>query len=127
MNFLNILEIKRDNMDMQDDKIKALLSGTKIKAGENLTYRIMRQIEAEQALVRKKATNSRPVINNMITIFGVMYLLIAIAGLIVYFSAGKEALESMKFFAPVILIASACGIFWSISTFDDRRRSKHKS
>ena len=64
--------------DMQDDKIKDLLSGTKIKAGENLKFRIMQQIETENALSRKKVTNTRPILGNMLTIFGVMYLLIAI-------------------------------------------------
>lgn len=112
---------------MQDDKIRELLSGTKVTAGGNLKFRIMHQIEAEQALARKKVTNTRPAINNMIIIFGIMYLLIVLVGLTVYFSGGKDAVESVKFFAPVILIASACGIFWGISTYDDRRRSKHKN
>ncbi|MFV0330381.1 MAG: hypothetical protein ACK5KL_11280 [Dysgonomonas sp.] len=119
--------MNKNNIDMQDDKIKDLLSGAKIKAGENLKFRIMHQIEAEQALARKKVTNTRPAINNMMTIFGIMYILIIVTGLIVYFSGGKDALDSIKFFAPVILIASACGIFWGISTYDDRRRSRHKA
>lgn len=112
---------------MQDDKIRDLLSGTKIKAGENLKFRIMHQIQAEQALSRKKVKNTRPAIHNTMTMFGIMYVLIAIVGLIVYFSGGTDAIESVKFFAPVILIASACGIFLGISTFDDRRRSKHRA
>jgi len=119
--------MNKNNIEMQDDRIKELLSGTKIKAGENLKFRIMHQIEAEQALARKKVKSPRPAIINMMSILGVMYMLVVVAGLVVYFSGGKDALESIKFFAPVILIASACGIFWGISAFDDNRRSKQRT
>ena len=112
---------------MQDDKIKDLLSGTKIKAGENLKFRIMQQIETENALSRKKVTNTRPILGNMLTIFGVMYLLIAIVAIFIYSSSGKGALETTTFMIPAILIASVCGMFLTISVYDDRRRSKHKT
>lgn len=73
-------------MNTQDDKIRELLSGTKMKAGENLKYRIMHQIEAEKALTRQKnkAVSSNPFIGNMIAIFGVMYALIAMVALGTY-------------------------------------------
>lgn len=116
-------------MNIQDDKIRELLSGTKMKAGENLKYRIMHQIETEQALTRqkKKVASSNPFIGNMIAIFGVMYALIVMVALGAYLIGGKDALESLQFIAPVVLIASACGIFWMISMYDDRRRSKEKA
>lgn len=112
---------------MQDDKIKELLSGTKMKAGENLKYRIMQQIETEKALVPKKKASSRPVIKNMLTTFGVMYALIAIVGMAVYSTSGQSGLSSATFLVPVILISSVCSMFWMISVYDDRRRSKHKA
>ncbi|MDR1715914.1 MAG: hypothetical protein LBS20_08710 [Prevotella sp.] len=112
---------------MQDDRIKDLLSGTKMKAGENLKYRIMQQIETEKALVPKKSVSSRPVIKNMLTVFGVMYALIAIVGLAVYSTSGQSGLSSATFLVPVILISSVCSMFWMISIYDDRRRSKHKA
>lgn len=111
---------------MQDDKFRNLLSGTRIKASENLKFRIMQQIETEKALSREKKPDSRPLIGNMLSIFGIMYALIALVGLGVYFSGGKSALESVTFFIPVILIGSVCSMFWMISAYDDRRRSKQK-
>ena len=105
---------------------KEILSGTKMKAGENLKYRIMQQIQTEAALFRKKKANSSPLIGNMFSIFGVMYALIAAVALGVYFMGGTGALESIIFFIPVIMITSVCGIFWMISAYDDRRRSKYK-
>lgn len=109
---------------MQDDKLKNILAGTKLKAHENLKYRIMQQIETENALSPKKIRNTAPLIGNMLTTFGIMYTLITIIGLGVYHSGGQNALESAAFFLPVILIASVCGIFWMISMYDDQRRSK---
>lgn len=112
---------------LQDDKLKELLAGTDIKAGENLKFRVMQQIETETALLPKKVKSSRLLIGNTIISFGIIYILIVITGLSVFFTGGKEALESVTFFAPVIMIASAGSIFWMISTYDDRRRSKHKN
>lgn len=111
---------------MHDDGFREPLSSTKMKARENLKFRIMQQIETEKALSQKKKTDTSPLIGNMLSVFGVMYALIAIVGLGVYFSGGKSALESVTFFIPVILIASVCSMFWMISTYDDRRRSKQK-
>lgn len=112
---------------MQDDKLKDLLSGSGMKASENLKFRIMHQIEAEKSLSRKEKPDIRPFISNMFSIFGVMYLLIVILALAVYFMGGKSALESVVFFIPVILIASVCAVFWLISSYDDRRQSKQKT
>jgi len=113
----------------QDDKIRELLSGTKLKAGENLKYRIMHQIETETALSKskKKVNKTRPLIGNMITIFGIIYGLIVLLGLTIYLTGGKDALSSIAFFAPVVLIASAGGLFWMISIYDDRRRSNKRT
>ncbi|MBF0761504.1 hypothetical protein IR148_10655 [Dysgonomonas mossii] len=125
----NNKKYKYNDMNMQDDKIRELLSGTRMKASDNLKYRIMHQIEAERALMHEKSKvqSSSPFIGNMFAIFGVMYALIAIVALVVYFAAGKDALQSAMFFAPILLIASACGMFGFISVYDDRRRSKHKA
>jgi hypothetical protein len=114
---------------MQDDKIRELLSGTKMKAGENLKYRIMHRIETEKALTRqkKKAVNSNPFIGSTVAVFGVMYALIALVVLGTYFIGGQGALKSFQFFAPVVLIASACSIFWMISVYDDSRKNRQKT
>lgn len=119
--------MNKKDLNKEDALFKEILSGTKMKAGENLKFRIMQQIQTETALSRKKKEASRPLIGNMFSIFGVMYALIVAVGLGVYFMGGVSALESLLFFLPVILIASVCGMFWMISAYDDRRRSKHKA
>lgn len=119
--------MNKNNINPQDQKIKELFSGTKMRAGDNLKFRIMQQIETEKALVPKKSTSSRPIIKNMLTIFGAMYALIAVVGLFTYAKEGVNALSSISFFLPVILICCVCSMFWMISAYDDRRRSKGKS
>ena len=118
--------MNKKDINKEDALFKEILSGTKMQAGENLKFRIMQQIQTEAAFSRKKKTVASPQIGNMFSIFGVMYALIVVVGLGIYFMGGKSALESVLFFLPVILIASVCGMFWMISTYDDRRRSKHK-
>lgn len=114
---------------MQDDRIRALFAGTKIKAGENLKYRIMQQIETESVLYGKKAKNRNvvPLIKNILSVFVIMYALIALTAAGVYATGGISALKSVTFFIPVILIASVCGLFLMISVLDDRRRSRRHS
>lgn len=110
----------------KDDNLKKLLSTTKMKASENLRYRVMQQIETEQALSRKKTKSSRPVIGSMLTIFGIMYALIAIAGVIAYTTIGVQALTSSTFILSVVFISSICGLYWLITSFDERRKARGK-
>lgn len=110
---------------MQDDKLKQLLSSTKMKADENLKFRIMQQIETEKSLSRNKMTESRSIIPNMLTIFGVMYLIIGLLAFGTYFAGGGKALNSATFYIPVILISVVCGMYWMITCFDERRHEKH--
>jgi hypothetical protein len=119
----------KKSINMQDDQIRAFFSGTKVKAGVNLKFRIMQQIETESVLAGKKSKSRSvmPSIWSMVSVLGVMYALIAIVAIGVYLMGGKSALESITFFVPVILIASVCGFFLMISIFDDRRRSKKGS
>lgn len=124
LNFKLTYNMNKDNINIPDSQLKEILAETKIKASENLKYRIMQQIETEKALSPQKVKNSIPLIGNMISIFGIMYALIALTGIGVYLTGGKNALESITFLLPVMLIASVCSIFWMISTYDDQRRSK---
>lgn len=117
----------KNNINKHDEILKDLLSGTKMKAGENLKFRIMQQIETEKALSPKKATSTRSILGNMLSIFGVMYAIIGIVGFFVYYTAGQSALNSISFYGVVVLIASICSVFWMISAYDDQRRSKQKS
>jgi len=114
--------------NIQDEKIKELLSGTKLKASDNLKYRIMQQIQTESALSKKKlkAKSSESIWSNLIPVFGVMYLLIIGLGLGMYFTSGKEGLLSPTFFAVTIMIITICSAFLAITFYDNKRRLKQK-
>lgn len=112
------------NSEMKkDEDLKKLFAQTGVKASDNLKYRIMQQIETEQALSRKKKAKSRPILGSMLSIFGVMYALIAAIGVGVYASAGSSALMSSTFILPVVFISSVCGLYWLITVFDDKRKA----
>ena len=116
----------KENIKMQDDKIREILSLSKIKTGENLKYRIMQQIETESVLSAKKSKSKNliPIIGNSFLIIGIMYALVALVALGIYINGGIEALSSLAFFAPVIMISLVCSMFWMISIYDDKRRFK---
>lgn len=118
---LYIFDMDNKNIMKKDDDLKRLFSETKLEASANLKYRIMHQIETEQALSRKQA-KSRPVIGSMLSIFGVMYALIAILAVGIYVTMGSEALMSKLFFIPLIFISSICGLYWLITVFDEKRK-----
>lgn len=126
LNFKLTCNMDKDNINTPDSLLKEILADTKIKAGKNLKYRIMQQIETEKVFSPQKVKNSTPLIGNMFSIFGIMYALIAMIGIGVYLTGGKNALESITFLLPVTLVASVCSIFWMISTYDDQRRSKQQ-
>lgn len=122
--------MEKNDIKMQDEQIRKLFSGTKLKAGENLKYRIMQQIETESVLVGKKAVKNKSVmslISSMVSVFGVMYGLIGLIAVAVFFSGGRSALESVTFLVPVIMVATVCVMFLMISVFDDKRISKHSA
>ena len=117
------------NQHKEDEQIRQLLSSTKINASENLKYRIMRQIETENALVPKKGKpikESGNVLKEMGALFGTMYAVLAamIAG--VYFLFGKEFLLSPQFIGSVILVASVFSLLWLISRLDSHLREKKR-
>ena len=112
--------------NIEDSQFRDLLSGTRLEASDNLKFRIMQQIGTEKALSKQQASKTRSGFGNILSILGVMYSLIAILGIGVYFTYGSEALTSPSLYMPFILITSACSVFLFISTFDDRRHSKHK-
>lgn len=114
--------------NIQDEKIKELLSGTTLKASDNLKYRIMRQIQTESYFSKKKikAKSSESVWNSLIPVLGVMYALITSLGLGMYFTSGKEGLLSPIFFAVTIMIVTICSAFLVITFYDNKRRMKYK-
>lgn len=119
--------MEKDKINTQEDALKRILANSTLKGSDNLKYRIMHQIEVEKTVFKERKTDTYPFVANMFSIFGIMYLFIAIIGGIVYFSGGKEALLSIAFFIPAVLIASVCSVFWMISIYDDKRVNTQRS
>jgi len=117
------------DIKMQDEKIKEILSFSKMKVGENLKYRIMQQIETESVFSAKKSKikDMRPLVGNSFLIFGVMYSLIILTVIGFFLTGGIESIIMLTFIVPVIMISLVCSIFWLISIYDDKRRFKQQN
>lgn len=112
--------------DIVDNRFRKILSETKIPTSDNLKFRIMQQIETEKALSKQKNKSSFSILDNMFSIFGTMYTVIALIAAAVYIWAGKEALESTYTYLTIILIVSVCSMFWMLSLYDEKRRKKNR-
>lgn len=118
----------KQNVNIEDEKIKSLLLGTKISASDNLKYRIMQQIESEKALARKnvKVPQRESVLGNFFSIYGVVYAIIAVFAAGLYFTSGKDSLMSSSFFGVAILVVVVGSAFLAITMIDNRRFLKKK-
>lgn len=117
------------NQNKEDEQLRKILSSSKINASENLKYRIMRQIEAENSLLPKKEKPikvSGNILKEMGIHFGIMYAVLAVMIAGVYFFLGKELLLSPQFIWTVILVASVFSLLWLISRLDSYLRDKKR-
>ena len=116
----------KDKINKQDDDLRNLFAGTKVRASENLKYRIMQQIETESVLTGKKAASKSVVssIRGVVSVMGVMYVLMTIACVGIYLTGGFEALLSLEYLTPVIMISLVCCVYLMITILDDRRHYK---
>lgn len=118
------------NNNTSDDKLKELLSASKLKANGNLKYRIMQQIETEKALSRKKNTASGFSVGSIFSVFGAMYAFIAFLAFWLYLTEGEAGLSSSSLLTPILLISFIGGLFWFISNMDyyllSRRKEKQQ-
>lgn len=122
---------EKDENEIMDDKqwIKSMMESTRKEPSENLSYRIMHQIETEQALTRvKPKVNKQPTASPLkdLWMFGVMYLVLLITGGYFYFQGGKDALLTGTFLWTCIMISSIFSFFFLIITIDNSRRRKTK-
>lgn len=115
----------KKNINIEDEKLKDLLSGTKLKASDNLKYRIMQQIETESALSKKVKVNKREsILGNFFSVYGIVYALIILLGGAFYLNGGKDSLLSPSFFGLVILLITVGSAFFIITLLDTRRLQK---
>ena len=118
----------KSKIDKQDDDLRKLFAGTKVRASENLKYRIMQQIETESVLAGKKVASKNVVssIRGVVSVLGVMYVLMTIACVGIFLTGGFEALTTLEYFIPVIMISLVCCTFLLITVLDDKRHYKSK-
>jgi hypothetical protein len=123
---------ENSNNEIMDDKLwmKSMMESVRKQPSENLSYRIMHQIETEQALTRAKPKvdkqrASSPLLD--LRIFGLMYLVLLIAGVYFYMQGGKDALMTNTFLWTCIIISSIFSIYFLISTIDNSLRKKAKN
>ena len=121
--------MKKNNKQLDSDElwIKSMMEQTKKEPSENLSYRIMHQIETEKVLAGNKKQLSKDkgdVLIDLRNIFGLMYLVLLIAGLFFYLQGGKEALFTETFLWTCVTISSVFSIFFLISTADNLLRKR---
>ena len=125
--------MKENNKDERmDDKLwmKSMMESARKYPSENLSYRIMHQIETDQALIRVKPRVSKQRVSSPILdlrIFGLMYLVLFISGGYFYMQGGKEALLSDTFMWTCIMISSIFSFYFLMTTIDNSLRKKVKN
>ncbi|HKM45735.1 MAG TPA: hypothetical protein VJY12_09790 [Dysgonamonadaceae bacterium] len=121
--------MKKNNKQLDSDElwIKSMMEQTKKEPSENLSYRIMHQIETERVLAGNKKQLSKDkgdVLIDLRNIFGLMYLVLLITGISFYLQGGKEALFTETFLWTCVTISSVFSIFFLISTADNLLRKR---
>ena len=121
--------MKKNNKQLDSDElwIKSMMEQTKKEPSQNLSYRIMHQIETERVLAGNKKQLSKDkgdVLIDLRNIFGLMYLVLLITGISFYLQGGKEALFTETFLWTCVTISSVFSIFFLISTADNLLRKR---
>ena len=129
--------MKKDNMNEKiDDKfwMKSLMESALKEPSPNLSYRIMHQIETEEAfsrrMLRAKPKLSKQKGNLLIdlrNIFGLMYLVLLITAGYFYVQGGMDALFTDTFMWTCISISSIFSLFFLITSIDSSLRRKEKN
>jgi hypothetical protein len=118
----------RINNLSEEEQMRELIRYGKTPAPENLKYRIMQQIQTEQALKSRQEFPTQRRRENIWgefkTIFGIMYAVLAVIVAGTFFLKGKEFFLSTQFWNIVIVVASVFSIFWMITCLDSHLREK---
>ncbi len=125
--------MKKNNKQLNSDDlwIKSMMESAKKEPSENLSHRIMHQIETERVLsgnkqvVRKQKGN---ILIDLRNIFGLMYLVLLGTCFFFYLQGGKDALLSDTFLWTSVTISSIFSFIFLINTIDNslRRNAKNK-
>ena len=126
-----IIKMDKYKEQKEDVKIGRLISSSKIKAPDNLKYRIMHQIEYESTLtgdndIKKNSVNSEngAVVRDLVSIFGTMYAVFAIIVIAAYFIQGNEFYQTIEFWGSIALVAVIFSFLWLFSRIDAHIKEK---
>ncbi|MDD4777329.1 MAG: hypothetical protein PHV53_03465 [Fermentimonas sp.] len=125
---------KNERYNQEEEAIKKMLESSKIKAPENLKYRIMHQIETEKAFTSQRINeqvstkkSAGNVLKDLTSIFGTMYAVLAVIIAAAYFIQGEAFLLSPQFWGLIVFIASIFSLLWLISRLDASMKEKRLS
>lgn len=115
------------NKNTTNDSLGQVLKHCKLPAPENLSHRIMHQVQTEALFARsaqKKETKIRSSIYGWLTTLGVLYALLAAVTGAFYVWFGADFLYMATYYYLLVLIGVAGSVFSTITFFDEKRRSK---
>ncbi len=123
---------EKNKKEVLDDKqwIKSMMESARKEPSENLSYRIMHEIETEQALTRARPKLSKqPVASPLkdLWIFGLMYFALLLVGGYFYLQGGREALLTDTFLWTCTMISAVFSFYFLIITIDNSLRKKQKT
>lgn len=113
----------KDNI-FNDDQLRELLKGARLKPSENLQHRIMHQIKVEESLRYKKTKSASPLLKTITSIAVVFYILVIALCAITYYMGGIQAFMTKEFILSAIGLSSICGIYGLIMVLDEKRYLK---
>ena len=123
--------MKESNINKRKEELwmKSMIESSRKEPSENLSYRIMHQIETEKALSPTKPKTIKQIensLNDFWNVFGLMYLVLFLVGGYFYLQGGREALFSETFIWTGVTISSVFSLYFLIITFDNSRQKTKK-
>jgi hypothetical protein len=119
--------MKNRDIPSEEQTMRVLMQGARLKAPEQLKYRVMHQLEAEKAVApraKKVTEESGNVLRDLGTIFGTMYALLAGMVVVAYILFGGQFLLSTEFIGTTLLVVFVFSMLWLIAQLDRRVQAK---
>ena len=124
--------MKESNINKEKEELwlKSMIDSARKEPSENLSYRIMHQIETEKALSPSKPKTIKQRENSLSdfwNVFGLMYLVLFFVGGYFYLLGGREALLTDTFLWTGVTISSVFSLYFLIITFDNSRQKNNSA
>ena len=124
--------MKESNINKEKEELwlKSMIDSARKEPSENLSYRIIHQIETEKALSPTKPKTIKQRENSLSdfwNVFGLMYLVLFFVGGYFYLLGGREALLTDTFLWTGVTISSVFSLYFLIITFDNSRQKNNSA